>query len=186
MVIDIFKEILVVIYRLPIAILIILTVMLIFGAMLFWLHFIKDKNQSFVSLLALLMSIFFVLAVTILSREFGSVRELSLTPFASWADYFKGNNAEFLRTNIFNMLLFMPFGASLYAVGYPNLSVKKCLIITVTAAFVLSFGVESAQFILQCGETETDDVIHNVLGAVLGMLLAGNVCDLYGSCIKRN
>ena len=186
MVIDIFKEILVVIYRLPIAILLILTVMLIFGGLLFWLHFFKGKNKSFVSLLALLMSIFFVLAVTILSRDLGSVSELSLTPFASWADYFKGSNAEFLRTNIFNMLLFMPFGASLCAVGYPNLSVKKCLIITAMAALFLSVGIEAVQFLLQCGETETDDVIHNVFGAVLGMLLAGNVCDLYGSCIKRN
>lgn len=186
MVIDIFKEILVVIYRLPIAILLILTVMLIFGGLLFWLHFFKGKNKSFASLLALLMSIFFILAVTVLSRDFGSVSELSLTPFASWADYFNGSNAEFLRTNIFNILLFMPFGASMYAVGYTKISLKTCLIITVAASLVLSVSVESAQFILQCGESETDDVIHNVLGAVLGMLLAGNVCDLYGSCIKRN
>lgn len=185
MVIDIFKQILVDIYCLPIVILVLLTVIIIAVFLMLWLRFIKDKNKSFVSLLALLMSIFFVLAVTVLSRDFDSVRELSLVPFSSWRDYFNGNNAEYLRTNIFNMLLFMPFGASLYAVGYPNLSVKKCLIITVTAAFVLSFGVELAQFLLQCGETETDDVIHNVLGAVLGMLLAGNVCDLYGSCIKR-
>lgn len=186
MVIDIFKEILVVIYRLPIAILLILTVMLIFGAMLFWLHFIKDKNKSFVSLVALLISVFLILAITVLSRDFGSVRELSLMPFASWEDYFKGINAEFLRTNIFNMLLFMPFGASMYAVGYTKISLKTCLIITVAASLVLSVSVELAQFLLQCGETETDDVIHNVFGAVLGMLLAGNVCDLYGSCIKRN
>lgn len=184
MVIDIFKEILVVIYRLPIAILLILTVMLIFGGLLFWLHFFKDKNKSFVSLVALLISIFLILAVTVLSRDFGTVRELSLTPFASWRDYFNGSNAEFLRTNIFNMLLFMPFGASLYAVGYPNLSVKKCLIITVTAAFVLSVGVELAQFLLQCGETETDDVIHNVLGAVFGVLLARLTCNLYSKHIK--
>lgn len=185
MVIDIFKEILVAIYRLPIAILLILTVMLLFGALLFWLHFIKDKNKNFVSLLALLISAFFILAVTVLSRDFGSVRELSLTPFASWRNYFNGSNTEYLRTNIFNILLFMPFGASLYAVGYSNLSVKKCLIITVTAAFVLSVGVELVQFLLQCGETEADDVIHNVLGAVFGTLLAGNVCDVYDNCIKR-
>lgn len=186
MVIDIFKQILVDIYCLPIIVLVLLTVIIIAMLFVLWLHFIKDKNKSFVSLVTLLISVFLILAITVLSRDFGTVRELSLTPFASWADYFKGSNAEFLRTNIFNMLLFMPFGASLYAVGYPNLSVKKCLIITVTAAFVLSFGVELAQFLLQCGETETDDVIHNVFGAVLGMLLAGNVCDLYGSCIKRN
>lgn len=184
MVIKIFKEMLVSIYRLPIAVLLILTVMVIAGALVLWLRFLKGRNQSFVSLLALLMSIFFVLAVTILSREFGSVRELSLTPFASWADYFKGNNAEFLRTNIFNILLFMPFGASMYAVGYTKISLKTCLIITVAASLVLSVSVESAQFLLRCGEAETDDVIHNVLGAALGVLLARLTCNLYSKRIK--
>lgn len=186
MVIDIFKQILVDIYCLPIIVLVLLTVIIIAVCFMLWLHFIKDKNKNFISLSALLISAFLILAVTVLSRDFGTVRELSLTPFASWADYFKGNNAEFLRTNIFNILLFMPFGASMYAVGYTKISLKTCLIITVAASLVLSVSVESAQFILQCGESETDDVIHNVLGAVLGMLLAGNVCDLYGSCIKRN
>lgn len=184
MVIKIFKEMLVSIYRLPIAILLILTVMLIFGAMLFWLHFIKDKNKSFLSLVAFLISAFFILAVTVLSRDFGSVRELSLTPFASWAEYFNGNNAEYLRTNIFNMLLFMPFGASIYALGYKKISLKACLIITVAASLVLSVSVEGAQFLLQCGEAETDDIIHNVLGAVFGVLLARLTCDLYSKRIK--
>ncbi len=185
MVIDIFKQILVSIYCLPIVVLAFLTVTIISGALLLWLRFLKGKNKNFVSLLVLLISVFFILAVTVLSRDFGSVRELSLVPFASWTDYFNGSNSEYLRTNVFNMLLFMPFGASLYAMCFPKLSLKKCLIITVAAAFALSFSVELAQFLLQCGETETDDFIHNVLGAVLGAVLAGYVCDLYKKCIKR-
>lgn len=185
MVIYIFRQILTTVYRLPIAILTILTVAVIAGALLLWLRFLKGRNQSFVSLLALLMSIFFILAVTVLSRDFGSVRELSLMPFASWREYFNGTNLEYLRTNIYNMLLFMPFGASLYAVGYPNLSVKKCLLITAAAAFFLSVAVECGQFLLQCGETETDDVINNVIGGLLGASLAWNVCDSY-SHLARN
>lgn len=127
----------------------------------------------------LLISMFFILAVTVLSREMGSGRELSLLPFSSWINYFNGSNKEFLRTNIFNMLLFMPFGVSFYAVGYTKISPKICLIITAAVSLVLSVSVESAQFILQCGEAETDDVIHNVLGAVIGVLFAKLVCDLY-------
>lgn len=184
MVIDIFKQILVDIYCLPIIVLVLLTVIIIAVCFMLWLHFIKDKNKNFISLVALLISVFLILAITVLSRDFGTVRELSLTPFASWSDYFKGSNAEFLRTNIFNMLLFMPFGASLYAVGYTKISPKNCIIITVAASLVLSVSVESAQFLLQCGETEIDDVIHNVLGAVLGVLLARLTCDLYSKRIK--
>lgn len=186
MVINIFRQLLNTVYAWPIFLLFLFTAAILSVLLLLWLRFFEEKNKTFASTVMLILSAFFILAVTVLSRDFGSVRELSLTPFASWTNYFNGSNDEYLRTNIFNMLLFMPFGAFLYAVGYPNISVKKCLIITAIAALFLSVGIEAVQFLLQCGETETDDVIHNVLGAVLGMLLAGNVCDLYGSCIKRN
>lgn len=125
------------------------------------------------------------MAVTILSREIGIGSELSLVPFSSWINYFKGNNDEFLRTNIFNMLLFMPFGASLYAVRYTRSSFKGLLMITSVSAMLLSVSVELGQWFLQCGEVETDDVIHNVLGAVIGVLLAKLVCGLYRKHIKR-
>lgn len=133
----------------------------------------------------LLLSTFFILAVTILSRDIGSGGELSLVPFSSWINYFKGSNDEFLRTNIFNMLLFMPFGASLYAVRYTRSSFKGLLMITSVAAMVLSVSVELGQWFLQCGEVETDDVIHNVFGAVIGVLLSKLVCGLYRKHIKR-
>lgn len=132
-----------------------------------------------------LLSTFFILSVTILSRDIGSGSELSLVPFSSWINYFKGNNEEFLRTNIFNMLLFLPFGASLYAVRYTRSSFKSSLIITSVSAMLLSVLVEFGQWFLQCGEVETDDVIHNVLGAVIGALLAKLICDLYRKHIKQ-
>lgn len=113
----------------------------------------------------------------------GSGSELSLVPFSSWINYFKGNNDEFLRTNIFNMLLFMPFGAFSYTVKSkisPNI-----IFITSVAALALSISVELGQWFLQCGEVETDDIIHNVLGSVIGALLAKLVCDLYRKHIKR-
>lgn len=91
-----------------------------------------------------------------------------------------------MRTNIFNMLLFMPFGASLYAVRYTKSSFTSSLIITIVAAMLLSFSVELGQWFLQCGEVETDDVIHNVLGAVIGTLLAKLVCDLYRTHRKHS
>ena len=92
-----------------------------------------------------------------------------------------------MRTNIFNMLLFLPFGASLYAVRYyTRSSFKGLLIITSVAAMSLSVSVELGQWFLQCGEVETDDVIHNVLGAVIGVLLAKLVCDLYRKHIKQS
>lgn len=182
----IFKQTLITIYAWPIILLILLTAVSIAAVLLLWLRFCREKDKIFVSVIMLLLSIFFILAVTILSRDIGSGSELSLVPFSSWINYFKGNNEEFLRTNIFNMLLFMPFGASLYTVRYARSSLKSSLTITAVAAMSLSILVEIGQWFLQCGEVETDDVIHNVLGAVIGVLLAKLVCDLYRKHIKQS
>lgn len=181
----IFNQTLITIYGFPIILLVLLTAVSIAAVLLLWLRFCREKDKTFVSVIMLLMSIFFILAVTILSREIGSGSELSLVPFSSWINYFKGNNEEFLRTNIFNMLLFMPLGASLYAVSYTKSSFTSSLIITIVAAMVLSVSVELGQWFLQCGEVETDDVIHNVFGAVIGVLLSKLVCGLYRKHIKR-
>lgn len=185
MVINIFKQTLITIYGFPIILLVLLTAVSIAAVLLLWLRFCRERDKTFVSVIMLLLSTFFVLAVTILSRDIGSGSELSLVPFSSWINYFKGNNEEFLRTNIFNMLLFMPFGASLYAVRYTRSSFKGLLMITSVSAILLSFSVELGQWFLQCGEVETDDVIHNVLGAVIGVLFAKLVCGLYRKHIKR-
>lgn len=182
----IFKQTLITIYAWPIILLVLLTAVLIAAVLLLWLRFFREKYKTFVSIIMLLLSIFFILAVTILSRDIGSGSELFLVPFSSWINYFKGNNDEFLRTNIFNMLLFMPFGASLYAVRYTRSFFKCLLIITSVSAMLLSFSVELGQWFLQCGEVETDDIIHNVLGAVIGTLLAKLVCDLYRTHRKHS
>lgn len=182
----IFKQTLITIYAWPIILLVLLTAVSIAAVLLLWLRFCREKDETFVSVILLLLSIFFILAVTILSRDIGSGSELSLVPFSSWINYFKGNNEEFLRTNIFNMLLFMPFGASLYAVRYTRSSFKGLLMITSVSAMLLSVSVELGQWFLQCGEVEADDVIHNVLGAVIGVLLAKLVCDLYRKHIKQS
>lgn len=185
MVINIFNQTLITIYAWPIILLVLLTAVSIAAVPLLWLRFCREKDKTFVSVIMFLLSTFFILAVTILSRDIGSGSELSLVPFSSWINYFKGNNEEFLRTNIFNMLLFMPFGASLYAVRYTRSSFKGLLMITSVSAILLSFSVELGQWFLQCGEVETDDVIHNVFGAVIGVLLAKLVCGLYRKHIKR-
>lgn len=185
-VIIIFKQTLITIYAWPIILLVLLTAVLIAAVLLLWIRFCRERDKTFVSVIMLLLSIFFILAVTILSRDIGSGSELSLVPFSSWINYFKGNNEEFLRTNIFNMLLFLPFGALLYAVRYTRSSFKGLLMLTSVSAILLSCSVELGQWFLQCGEVETDDVIHNVLGAVIGVLLAKLVCDLYRKHIKQS
>ncbi|GEB97865.1 VanZ family protein [Corynebacterium flavescens] len=75
-----------------------------------------------------------------------------------------------------NMLLFMPFGATALAVGKtlgkaarPSLRRLSFGVGgTVFLGFLLSLGIEAAQYIFAIGFSDIDDVIFNTLGAAVG------------------
>ncbi len=96
-------------------------------------------------------------------------------PFWSYWDY--GKDSYFLEMfgeNILNVLLFMPVGF-LAGCSFRRITFKKALLL----GGGLSVFIEVLQFILKKGFCETDDVIHNVLGCMIG----------YGLCnviFKRN
>ena len=64
--------------------------------------------------------------------------------------------------------LVLPFGLSLPVI-LPAFFKKKVLF-TVLVAAGISISVELIQFVFELGRVETDDVIHNTLGAALGAL----------------
>lgn len=102
---------------------------------------------------------------TIIFRTAGT-SEIYLMPFYS---YFEAQeNVEMYRTNLMNVFLFLPFGLSLPIVL--SASFKKKVLFTVLAAAGVSVAVELIQFVFELGRVETDDVIHNTLGAALGVV----------------
>lgn len=108
--------------------------------------------------------LYYLLYVTLISRVTGSRREVVLWPFVS----FQVLRGEF-HYIIENVFLFIPFGVllcmTLCAYGR-KCSMKKILL----ASFLTSVSVELLQYLFSCGKSETDDVIANVLGAVIGYL----------------
>ena len=46
--------------------------------------------------------------------------------------------------------------------------IKRRVLLTVAAGFLLSVIVEATQFVFQIGKCETDDVLMNTLGVFLG------------------
>ena len=109
---------------------------------------------------------YFLLYVTLISRTIGSRREVVLLPFES----FELLSGEFHYV-IENVLLFIPFGFLLYITCYTF--GKKCNMKTILlASFLTSVSVEFLQYIFSCGKSETDDVITNVGGAMIGYLIA--------------
>ena len=87
-----------------------------------------------------------------------------MMPFWSYWDY--GEHSYFMEMfgeNILNVLLFVPIGF-LAGCGLRGMTFKKVLFL----GGGLSVFIELLQFVFKKGFCETDDVIHNVLGCIIG------------------
>ncbi|MGM9594531.1 MAG: VanZ family protein [Candidatus Onthomonas sp.] len=125
----------------------------------------------------LLLWVLAVLYVTLLDRSEGG-GEVMLTPFWSYrAAFAPDGNRELLRSNLMNVLLFLPGGLLLGEIA-PRDWRRKTALLALGLSFLLSAGVEILQGVFSLGIAETDDVIHNVLGGLLGSLPAALSGDL--------
>lgn len=107
---------------------------------------------------------FLILCATIIFREAGVERRYNLIPFWSYFDYGKQSYfMEMIGESILNVLLFIPIGL-LAGCGLQGMTFKKVLFL----GGGLSVFIELLQFFFKKGFCETDDVIHNVLGCLIG------------------
>lgn len=105
-----------------------------------------------------------VLCAIVIFRETSAERGYNLMPFWSYWDY--GEQSYFMEMFgeiILNVLLFVPIGF-LAGCGLERMTFKKVLFL----GGGLSVFIELLQFIFKKGFCETDDVIHNVLGCMIG------------------
>ena len=142
----------------------------------------KFSRQWFRPLIWLAFAVYILgnLHFTLLSRVPGSGRELALQPFRTYTVLFErvdtdfenaiGFVAEFLKDTsplvgiILNIQLYWPLGY-LLPILFPKLKSKQVILI----GCLCSIATEAIQYFLVMGWCETDDVIHNTLGAVIGM-----------------
>ena len=103
-----------------------------------------------------------ILVITFFSREDGSWTGMDLELFSTW-----GRNARNHAFVVENVLLFIPYGF-ICPWAFPWL---RGFFRNTFAAFVTSFGVETIQLITSRGYFQVDDILTNVLGAVIGYLL---------------
>lgn len=123
------------------------------------------------ALVLLLLWMAAVLWITLLRRD-ETERQMVLQPFWSYWEVFvlHGNN-ELLRSNFMNALLFLP-GGLLLGEMVPRTWRWRTVVLALVLFGVLSAAIESLQWVFALGMTETDDVIHNTLGGLLGSLPA--------------
>lgn len=110
---------------------------------------------------------FLILCATVIFRETAAERGYNLIPFWSYFDYGKHSYfMEMFGENILNVLLFVPVGF-LAGCGFQGVTFKKVLLL----GGGFSIFIELLQFIFMKGFCETDDVIHNVAGCLIGYAL---------------
>lgn len=99
---------------------------------------------------------------TVFSRMPGSVGNIALSPLWSYAQWIQGNDV-FLKYIVLNILMLLPIGVSLSFVWK---SPKRILIF----GFLFSLLIETSQLLTGRGLFEIDDILHNTLGVLLGIL----------------
>lgn len=111
-----------------------------------------------------------VLYATALGRTGGLESSLAAIPFHSYREVLSGGNPEILRSNLMNVVLFLPAGVLSASMLPADLSRLRRLLTTSLTLCLFSLGIEAAQYLGAMGLAEIDDVIHNTLGTVIGCM----------------
>lgn len=94
-----------------------------------------------------------------------------LIPFWSYREILANGDKELIFENISNIVIFIPFGILLPMCGFKEGERKSDFTATVKSGFLLSFIIEITQFITKFGYFEFDDIFHNTLGVLIGVLI---------------
>lgn len=126
---------------------------------------IKGK-KTFVFFVLFIEYLFVVISSTVLCRcDFAGAR-IEATPFWDYIAIVNKIPGVSIWDIILNIVLFLPFGFLLSAIK-PTLR----LWVIVLLGLFFSFCIESMQYIFSKGIAQMDDLMHNSLGALLGVLM---------------
>lgn len=136
--------------------------------------FLFKKTVSNKKITGFLFSALFVIYAILviyltIVRRIGSdnLYGLCLIPFYSYYQYSLGIK-EMIRLVIMNVALFYPFGLLLSFIDIEFLKKKRWTILIFSLLF--STCIEIVQYTFRLGYAEIDDVIHNTLGAGIGII----------------
>ena len=113
-----------------------------------------------------------VLWLTIYSREPSIHAGIEWQLFWTYKAILNEGKEYLVADIVNNVLLFMPIGAlaGLVVTQIPQIARKwwRGWLVILFIGIVLSVGIETLQFILKRGLCETDDVMHNTIGCLIG------------------
>ena len=114
---------------------------------------------------------FVIYCSTVFFRTVADGNGHEFKPFWSY-ESIRDGRAELLVENIMNVVVFIPIGILLGGmVQGARCTVKKELLIALMVGMGISLSIEAMQYFFHRGFSETDDVIHNTLGCMIGYIL---------------
>lgn len=119
------------------------------------------------NLCVLVVAVSAVLYLTVFSRKVG-IYDVVLVPFSALSEAKK--EPERYRSMLMNVFLFFPLGMACANAFSDKMKMRRRVILVVAIGFALSTAVEYIQYRFSLGMAETDDVICNTLGALVGSL----------------
>jgi len=136
---------------------------------------IKGNKIKYALWTVLIEYLFIVVCSTIICRGTQSFEyaRLELTPFWTYKAVYDNMPGVSVWDIVLNVVLFIPLGF-LIKLLFPSLSLLKIIFI---AAFCSLF-IETNQYVFEKGIAQIDDVMHNILGGVLGWIIARAIIGL--------
>lgn len=119
-------------------------------------------KKRYIPLALFIAYVYTVLVFAFFSREPGSRSSVNLIPGETW-----GTTLQSHAYVIENVLMTIPLGFFL-TVLWPGRSEGRTFGKCLSIAFVCSVTLEIAQFLTKRGHCQTDDVLTNVAGALIG------------------
>ncbi len=157
------------------------SVFAVVGFILWSIYFIFIKKGNFKSKIFIFNSLFiaylFALIQITVIRDYGNFLDFTsktydistvvLIPFSTTLGTLQHGLWQFIYHLVGNIIWFIPFG---FLLPLTNFSSKKSTNIKkiLTSSVILSLLIEILQFIFNTGISDIDDIIINVLGAMLG------------------
>lgn len=136
---------------------------------------IKKKKRRAKNIYVLITAAYLslLICITLLNKSRYGIQELMLNPLDNIREMFVKTGVHQLRGCLSNVILFIPFGILI-----PRLFNNRRYLYTCILAFVSSAIIEIAQYILHRGCAETMDVICNVIGAAIGILILMSITKI--------
>lgn len=114
-------------------------------------------------------------------RATGIERKCYVTPFWSYGLIIDGDRSPIVE-NVMNVMVFVPVGVLLGLMvqgsgftvrgKWKNFRTRIARISPIVAAgLIISGSIEALQFFLKRGFSEVDDLMHNMVGCILGYML---------------